>query len=98
ADEFRVSRRKQRKAAAFRRLRQSRGNQAHPSERKRVMVFPGRAMMIGKTANTSGHAFGSTRRIGRFQVEPGNADMFAMMKLVRRKRKIFKPAEKVFIA
>src|SRR5689334_6460123 len=62
------------------------------------MIFLRRAMMIGETQDACGHAFGRTRRVRRFQIKPGDADMFAVMKLARRKRKILKRAEKVFIA
>ena len=77
---------------SFRCHHQGSGNQAHPRQGKRVMVFLRRAMMIREPANALGHEFGGERCVGGFQVEPGDADVFPVMKKLGGKRQFFESA------
>jgi hypothetical protein len=45
-----------------------------------VMIFLGCTLMIREAADPRSHALGGAGRVGRFQVEPGDADMFPMVK------------------
>ena len=96
--EFRMGGQEFFKAATFRGFRQGYRHQAHPEQRERVVILLRRAMMVGEAANPAAHALGSAGSVGGLQVEPGDAEMFAVMKLVRWKRKILEGAQKIFIA
>lgn len=62
------------------------------------MVFLRRTMMIGKAQDTGGHPLSGASGVRRFQIKPGDANMFAVVKLVRGKRKVLERAEKFFVA
>ena len=63
-----------------------------------MVDFPGRAMVVGEAPNARAHALGRTSRVRGPEIEPGNAKMLPMVKLLRRKRKVFESAQKVFVA
>ena len=86
------------KRATFRGFHKSRRDQAHPEQSQRVVVFLGGAVVIGEATDAGGHTLGGARGVGRLQVEPSDAKMLPVAKLVRRKRKVFKRTEKVVVA
>jgi len=56
------------------------GYQAHPSHCECVVILLRCALVIGEAADAASHEFRRTRRIGRLQVEPGDAQVFPVMK------------------
>jgi hypothetical protein len=97
AAEFRIDSKKFLKRATRRRLHESHGYQAHPEQSEGVVILSRGSMMVGKTKNPGAHALGGSGSVGGFQVEPGDAKMLTVVKLVRGKREILEGAEKAFV-
>ena len=83
------------KRAAFRGFHKSRRDQAHPEQGERVVILLARGVVIGEATDAGGHTLGGARGVRRLQVEPSDAKMLPVAKLVWRKRKVFECAEKV---
>ena len=96
--EFRMGGKKLVKGAAVRSFHKSHRDQAHPEQSDGVVILLIRAVVIGKATDAGGHTLGGASGIGGLQVEPGDAKMLPVVKLVGRKRKIFECPEKVFVA
>src|SRR6266566_6556275 len=96
--EFRVGGKKFFKRATFRGFHKSGRDQAHPEQSERVVILLARAVVIGEATDAGGHTLGGARGVGRLQVEPSDAKMLPVVKLVRRKSKVFEGAEKVLVA
>lgn len=95
---FRMGGKKLVKGAAVRGFHKSHRDQAHPQQSDGVVILLIRAVVIGETTDAGRHTLGGARGIGRLQVEPSDAKMLPVVKLVRWKRKVFECAQKVFVA